>query len=151
MEYKKLTVDDIKIDYSSLPNFDNSKEITPFKEIIGQQRAVDAIELGLLMNKKGYNIYVSGNNGCGKRSYVIKRIKEYAKKMPTPKDWCYVYNFKDKNIPIAIWLNPGTSKEFKEDIEKFIDSLFNEVPDFFSSEEYEKKEMRLWMPIKRKC
>ncbi|QCX32596.1 ATP-dependent protease [Caloramator sp. E03] len=139
MEYKKLTVDDIKIDYSSLPNFDNSKEITPFKEIIGQQRAVDAIELGLLMNKKGYNIYVSGNNGCGKRSYVIKRIKEYAKKMPTPKDWCYVYNFKDKNIPIAIWLNPGTSKEFKEDIEKFIDSLFNEVPDFFSSEEYEKK------------
>ncbi|SKA83363.1 Lon-like ATP-dependent protease [Caloramator quimbayensis] len=139
MKYKKLTSDDLKMDFSSLPIFESSKEITPFKEIIGQQRAVDAIEVGLLMNKKGYNIYVSGNNGCGKRSYVIKRIKEYAKKMPAPLDWCYVYNFKDNNIPLAIWLKSGTSVKFKDDVSNLIDSLFYEVPDFFSNEDYEKK------------
>ncbi|MCX7884127.1 MAG: AAA family ATPase [Caloramator sp.] len=139
MKYKKLTSDELKIDFKSLPIFETSKEITPFKEIIGQQRAVDAIELGLLMNKKGYNIYVSGNNGCGKKSYVIKRIKEYAKKMDTPFDRCYVYNFIDSNMPVAIWLRPGTSIKFKEDIDNLINSLFNEVPDFFSNEDYEKK------------
>lgn len=138
-EYKKLTPKDLRLDFELLPAFDTTSEISPFKDVIGQQRAVDAIDLGLLMDKSGYNIYVSGKNGCGKKSYVIKKVSEYAKKLETPCDWCYVYNFKDSNKPSVLWLKTGTAEDFKNDIETFINSLFEDVPEYFSDESYEKE------------
>jgi lon-related putative ATP-dependent protease len=136
--FKELTADDLRLKFDFLPSFDNTTEIACFKDIIGQERAVEAIDLGLLMEKNGYNMFVSGDSGTGKRSYIIEKLKEYAKKKETPNDWCYVYNFKDSFRPISVWLKPGTAEEFKNDIEEFINSLYEEVPKHFSDENYEK-------------
>jgi predicted ATP-dependent protease len=138
-DYVQLSKKDLDMDFSFLPAFENTLEISPYKDIIGQERAVEAIDIGLMMNKKGYNIYVCGNNGTGKRSYVIKKVLEYAKNKPSPCDWCYVYNFNDPYKPAALSLKSGTAYEFKNDIEYFINELFEEVPRAFSMEEYEKK------------
>lgn len=139
VSYIGLSRKDLELDFDFIPMFDNSSEISPYEDIIGQDRAVEAIDLGLMINKKGNNIYVSGPSGTGKRSYLIKKIVEYARKKPSPPDWCYVYNFLDGNKPIAISLKSGTSYEFKEELEGFTNELFEKVPKAFSMEEYEKQ------------
>jgi lon-related putative ATP-dependent protease len=138
-EFVQLSRKDLEMDFNFLPAFENTLEISPYKDIIGQERAVEAIDIGLQISKKGYNIYVCGNNGTGKRSYVINRVLDYAKGKPSPPDWCYVYNFSDPYKPIALMLNSGTAYEFKNDIEYFVNELFEEVPRAFSMEDYEKE------------
>ena len=119
------------------------KIFLPYKNIIGQRRAVKSIDLGLLMDKKEYNIYISGPNGTGKTSYIINKIKEYAKTLPDPYDWCYVYNFKDIHKPLAIPLPTGTALNFKNSIKDFINELFQKVPTFFDSKNYENAKRKI--------
>lgn len=135
--YLKLSSNDLNLNFNALPQFNTTADIPPYTNIIGQGRAVKSIDLGLLMNKKEYNIYISGPNGTGKTSYIINKIKEYAKTLPDPCDWCYVYNFKDIYKPLAIPLATGTGLDFKDSIKSFISELFKKVPTFFDSKNYE--------------
>ncbi|MEA3423553.1 MAG: ATP-dependent protease, partial [Bacillota bacterium] len=51
-------------------DFETTDELTPLQGIIGQDRAIKAMDFGLKMDKKGYNIFVSGAWGTGRNSYV---------------------------------------------------------------------------------
>ena len=63
----KVSIEDLKCkDVLENLDFKTTKEITPVKDIIGQNRAVQAIEFGLKMKQKGYNIYVAGASGVGR-------------------------------------------------------------------------------------
>ncbi len=135
--YLKLTASDLKLTFNSLPKFNTTEEITPYKSIIGQERAVDSIDMGLLMDKKEYNIYICGPSGTGKTSYIINKIEDYAKNLPCPSDWCYVYNFKDSKKPLSIPLPTGTGIKFRDAIKAFISDLFKKVPTFFDDKSYE--------------
>jgi type IV secretory pathway VirB4 component len=46
--------------------FRTTDEVPCCQEIIGQERALDAIRLGLEIDSPGYNIFVSGLTGTGK-------------------------------------------------------------------------------------
>lgn len=135
--YNELNVKDLKPNYDTLPDFISTKDITPFKSIIGQKRAEESIDLGLKMDKKEYNIFISGHSGTGKTGYIVRKIEEYAKNLPAPQDWCYIFNFEEANDPIAIPLETGTSIKFKEDMSEFIKYLFKEVPVYFNSQSYD--------------
>lgn len=135
----ELKKEELKLNWDMIPKFSNTSEISYYTMLIGQERAVEALDLALLLDIKGYNVYVSGSIGTGKRSYAIKRIKEYAKKMPVPNDWCYVYNFIDNNKPLALKLEPGTAVDFKSDIEGLIYDIVKIIPELFTDNEYEGK------------
>lgn len=141
--FREITSNELRIDFDFVPMFDNTSEIQSYKDMIGQERGIEAVDLGLMMNKPGYNIFISGNTGTGKKSYIMQKLNDYSKTMERPKDWCYVYNFKDPYKPLAILLNSGTAEEFKEDIENFVDGLFEEVPKYFSDENYEKERNKI--------
>lgn len=134
----KVSIEDLKCKYV-LENLDfkTTKEITPVKDIIGQNRAVQAIEFGLKMKQKGYNIYVAGASGVGRTSYTYNLIKKNLKPNTNLKDWVYVNNFKNANEPVSLSFKPGEGKVFKKDIEDIIDKLKNEVTKIFNSKEYE--------------
>ncbi|MGN1033864.1 MAG: Lon-like protease helical domain-containing protein, partial [Intestinibacter sp.] len=85
-----------------MKKFSNTSEVEPNDGIIGQERAVRAMTLGLKMNNPAYNIYVSGNCGSGRVTYTIKAIQSQQIDKTRIKDWCYVYNFKNPRCPIAI-------------------------------------------------
>ncbi|TDT61869.1 Lon protease family protein [Fonticella tunisiensis] len=138
-DYRELTLEDLKFDLKLHKSFESTLEIAPYNDIIGQERAVKALEMGLIINKFGYNIFVAGRKGTGKRSYIADKLKEYAKDYNVPDDWCYVYNFNDPFTPLAVSLHAGTAEEFKNDLENFIDSLFEKVPKVFSDELYERE------------
>ena len=64
--------------------FKDTSEIEPLQGIIGQERAVKAMEFGLKINIRGYNIYMSGMTGTGKTSYAQNYIKRLAEKEKVP-------------------------------------------------------------------
>lgn len=117
--------------------YNNTSEIEPLKKTLGQQRAVEAMEIGLSIDNPAYNIYVAGDAGTGKGTYVLETLGKNAKNKNTHKDWCYVYNFVDQREPIIIGLKRGLGREFKNDIEKLIENLLDEIKDAFESEDFE--------------
>lgn len=135
--YIKLTKQDLEFKLDEVPEFDTTERIEGYDMVIGQKRAVKSIELGLNIDSKGYNIFISGKTGTGKTGYIVRKIEEYAKNMPIPQDWCYVYNFENPNNPIAISLNTGKANKFKEDMKLFIKYVEKEAPIYFNSENYD--------------
>ncbi|RDY24110.1 ATP-binding protein [Romboutsia maritimum] len=117
--------------------YNNTSEVEPLESILGQERAISAMEIGLKINNPAYNIYVAGCPGTGKTTYTLKALNKYVKGKSNHKDWCYVYNFEHPREPIVIGLEKGIGKTFKKDIEKLIESLLDELKDAFESEDYE--------------
>lgn len=120
-------------------NFNDTSEIEPFEDIIGQERAVRAMEFGLRIKMRGYNIYMSGMTGTGKTSYALSYINKAAQNEETPDDWCYIYNFNNPWQPTAINLPAGKGKIFKKDMDEFTKILKVEITKAFDSENYEKE------------
>jgi lon-related putative ATP-dependent protease len=114
----------------------STAELTPLKEIIGQDRAVRALQFGLKIKDKGFNIYVSGIPGTGRRTAIVNFLEEIAKDRPVPSDWVYVNNFKDANRPHAAELPAGKGAEFKRDMERFVSEMRGALRVAFESEEY---------------
>lgn len=119
-------------------------------EIIGQKRAMDALEFGFKINRKGYNIFVTGMPGTGRNSYVHSLAKKLAKTKTIPDDWCYVYNYDKPENPRAIRLNPGEGKEFQKAMESFITRLQADFPKVFSSKEYEEKKNSIYIEFDKR-
>lgn len=126
----------------SLP-FETTAEIKPCMEIIGQERALKAIRLGLELDSLGYNIFVVGLVGTGRNTTIKCLLEEIDKAGKIPDDLCYVSNFKDPDQPHCLCLPAGRGKAFKKDMEDLIDSLKKNIPLVFESEDYQKKRREL--------
>lgn len=124
-------------------NFKDTSQIESLEGIIGQDRAVKAMQFGLNVKVRGYNIYMSGMSGTGKTSYAQKYIKKIAIKKKVPCDWCYVYNFDKPNQPMAVNLPSGTGKVFQKDMDDFIKILKLEISKVFDSDDYEKEKAEI--------
>lgn len=116
---------------------DTTADIEPVEEIIGQSRAVKALALGLSMKSPGYNIFVAGINGAGRRLTVEKSLEEHNDEGPVPDDLCYVNNFKHPDQPRLITLKAGKGSEFKKEMSNLIDTLKKKIPAMFESEEFQ--------------
>jgi lon-related putative ATP-dependent protease len=140
MSISKLKISQLRktIDSKSFP-FKSTNEIKPLDEIIGQQRAINAIELALEMDHSGYNVFVTGMSGTGRTTIVRNILRGIAKHKAVPDDWMYVYNFQDKDSPHAIKLPSGKGKLFRKEMEDLINTLKKEIPATFDSEQYEKQ------------
>jgi len=123
--------------------FKTTAELSLRDEVIGQTRAVKAIEFGISIRNHGYNIFVSGIPGTGRNSIARSIVKRISLDQPVPDDWCYVNNFKDPDRPRAIKLPRGKGREFRLDIEKFIEYIQSEIPKVFESKEYEEQKSRI--------
>jgi hypothetical protein len=119
--------------------FKNTSEIEPLQGIFGQERAVKAMEFGLKVRIRGYNLFMSGMTGTGKTSFAENYIKKIAEQGKVPEDWCYVYNFDKPIQPTAMNLPAGLGKVFQKDMDDFIKVLMLEISKAFDSEDYERE------------
>ncbi|NLB76426.1 MAG: AAA family ATPase, partial [Crenarchaeota archaeon] len=115
---------------------ESTKGLIPLAEIIGQDRAVRALRFGLGIKNHGFNIYVAGYPGTGRKTAVKAFVEAQAKVQSVPSDWCYVNNFSNQYEPKAIELPPGKGKEFQEDMKNYIENVKNSLPKAFESEDY---------------
>jgi lon-related putative ATP-dependent protease len=118
---------------------DSTEDLMPLTEIIGQDRALRALQFGLKIESKGFNIFVSGMPGTGRSTAIISYLEEVAKDRSIPDDWCYVYNFKDPNKPNALKLKAGSGSVFKKDMELFVTEMKRALSVAFESEEYSRR------------
>ena len=117
--------------------FETTADLKDTVTIIGQERAVEAIQFGISMAQDGYNLFALGPNGVGKYTAVCRYLDQQAKDKPIPPDWCYVYNFEQMHQPNAICLPAGKGNELCHDMENLLDELFTVLPATFESEEYQ--------------
>ncbi len=103
---------------------------------LGQDRAIKAVELGINIKSKGYNLFCLGPEGTGKTSLVKRILEEEAKKRPAPRDWAYVYNFDEPYKPISVSFEAGEAVEFVKDTDKLIDDFSLSIPAVLDSDEY---------------
>jgi lon-related putative ATP-dependent protease len=127
----------------TLFTFETTDDLPELKETIGQERALSAIDFGLTLESKGYNIYILGQNGTGRATSIKSILTEKAAAEPVPSDWCYVYNFENPDIPLAISMPPGQAIIFHKDMEELIKILKVEIPKVFESKEYEKQKNKI--------
>jgi lon-related putative ATP-dependent protease len=119
-----------------MPPFTNTDDIAATDEVLGQDRALSAIDLGSGMRHKGYNIFVMGPPGSGRHSAVRKLLQEKAASEAAPPDWVYVHNFKTPHQPIALELPTGRGMMLRQSMESLIEELHSSIPSIFESEEY---------------
>lgn len=124
-----------RCDLSSLA-FATTDELPDLPGMLGQARAVDAVEFGLSIQREGYNLFVMGPAGMGKRSLVMNLLEAEAARGPIPSDWVYVHNFEQPHKPNAIKFPPGKALEFKDDMRHLIDDLLAAIPAVFASDDY---------------
>ena len=116
--------------------FKTTKELEPFTGTIGQARGIKAMEFGLNIDIKGYNLYLEGPTGIGKTIYAKNKLESIAKTKPIPDDWCYVYNFENPNEPVAISLPAKMGKEFTNDMAQFIENIKVEIKTAFNNQDF---------------
>lgn len=119
--------------------FSNTDDLEPFRGVLGQERAVEALQFGVAMPRPGYNVYVMGEPGTGRFSFVKRYLKAEGKRQHTPADWLYVNNFEDSREPRALELPSGSAHEFINDMNGLIDNLLATFPAVFEHPSYQQK------------
>ena len=129
--------------------FNTTEEVEPFNGIIGQERALEAIKSAMQIPQKGFNLYISGTLGIGKTAYALSVVNTLSEKMPVPKDYCYINNFENPLEPIAVALEPGEGMEFKQDMNRFINSITTRINKELTGDMYEKEKKTIIDRYKR--
>ena len=130
--------------------FNTTDEITDFKGTIGQEKALRAMDFGLTMDSKGFNIFALGESGTGKMSTIMTLLKEKALQEMVPDDWCYVYNFKNPDMPLVISLKAGMGLSFQKEMDELVKTLKIELPKAFESKEYEEQKGKILEQFQQK-
>ncbi|MCC8097364.1 MAG: AAA family ATPase [Eubacterium sp.] len=117
---------------------------------IGQERACEAIETGLGIKKKGYNILAVGSHGCGRTAFAKKLAEKTAASESVPPDICCVYNFKNPKKPVMLEFPAGEGGAFKNEISELIHTLTVEIPKAYTTEQYENEKEVLLKEIQTK-
>ena len=119
--------------------FATTDELEDLGVIPGQERAIEAIELAVGIEREGYNLFVMGPAGCGRHTLVRQRIQARAEGAPRPSDWVYVNNFTRPHSPLAIELPPGGGRGLSTDMARLVEELRSNIPAVFEGNEYRSK------------
>lgn len=119
--------------------FKSTDELENYIGILGQERATGAIQFGVAMHRSGYNIYVMGESGTGRMSYLRKHLETEAKRQSSSDDWAYVNNFDNPREPRALKLPAGLGNDLQKDFGSFIDKLLMTFPAAFENPTYQQR------------
>ncbi|MCB8966785.1 MAG: AAA family ATPase [Ardenticatenaceae bacterium] len=133
-----LSVDALyrRCELNQLP-FETTAELPPLDEIIGQERAVEAIQFGIGIHHDGFNLFALGPNGTGKYTAVAQFLNQKAPTETPPDDWCYVNNFDQTHKPQALRLPGGQATILRDKMKRLIEDLLTIIPGAFDSDEYQ--------------
>lgn len=141
---KKLTPEELyrHCDHACM-DFESTADVESVQGTIGQGRAMAAMDFGLSLESKGFNIFILGESGTGKYTSIREKLQSLAKDKPVPGDWAYVYNFAEADVPKAMSFPPGQAEDFAADMKELVKSLRAEIPKVFESKEYEKSRSKI--------
>jgi len=117
----------------------STQHAEPAREIIGQDRAIQALRVGLEMKQHGYNIFVTGGSGTGRTTTIRRLLREFESRQCTLTDKCYVHNFHDPDTPTLVTLPAGQGASLKKEMESLVQELLKAIPGIFDSRRYQEQ------------
>ncbi|NWG28332.1 MAG: AAA family ATPase [Ignavibacteriaceae bacterium] len=143
-KHKELTPEDLRWKCDpDLLEFDSTEDLKPIEGIIGQERALKAIRLGVEMRAPGYNIFICGMSGSGKATTVKQMLETIGADCPPLFDYAYVNNFKDPDRPTLLIFPKGKAKVFKKNLTHAIEILKRKIPQALESEDYLERKKKI--------
>ncbi len=130
-------------------DFSSTETISPVDGIVGQERAMKALKIGVDLRGPGYNVFITGLSGTGKLTSVKQLLQNILPDCRELTDYAYVNNFEDEDRPILLTFPKGKSKKFKEDLSAAIRFLQESIPTILDSESFIEKRNKLIAKIKK--
>jgi len=127
-------LDESTLDVEAVANDEDNHHGRP--GALGQERALNALELGLGIQGRGFNIFVVGASGTGRTSTVRTEVEKQASSEKTPDDWILLYNFDDRDRPHAISVPPKSGPEVKRIYDALTDQFVNLLEKAFDDDGY---------------
>ncbi len=131
-------------------DFRTTAELPDLDNVLGQDRAADAIRFGLAIDRPGYNLYVLGDHGGGRHWLVNRLLGEAAEKAPVPDDWVYVNNFDEPRKPTSLRLPAGRGLALRNDMQKLVSELAPAISAGFDSDQYRQQVDAIQEELKKK-
>jgi len=127
----------------SLLGFETTDDLLDLDDIVGQDRALDAVQFGIGIRKSGYNLYALGPPGIGKRTIVEDYLQRQSAAESVPPDWCYVNNFAEPYRPQALKLPPGRGSQLRQHMDNLIEDLLTAIPAALEGEEHQNRVQKI--------
>ncbi len=131
-----------EVDLSKI-EFSTTEDVRPLATVIGQDRAVRAINFGLSIEDPSYNIFVTGFRGTGRTTIVQDLLDKLASTRSKPEDWIFVYNFDNPDEPRALNLPSKKAKSFISKYGRLISKIKSALKDAFENEQYVEKKSEI--------
>ena len=111
-EKNELSYKDLKMTCNKdMFKFETTEELEPINDGIGQERGIKALEFGINVNVKGYNIYIEGPSGVGKTMYAKNYLESIAPKKNFEKEKALIKKeFEEKREVVMTRLNEDSLK-----------------------------------------
>lgn len=122
---------------------ESTTNLKPIEGIVGQERALKALRLGVDLRSPGYNIFITGLSGTGKFTTISKMLETIDPECKTIEDYCYVNNFKDPDRPMLLTFHAGKGKEFKNEMAATINFLQENIPHVLETNPFRQKKEKL--------
>ena len=117
-------------------DFDTTSELERLTQPVGQNRALEAIEFGVDIQRRGFNIFALGDPGVGKHQLVNAILASRTTDGSPQYDWCYVNNFDDPQKPLLLQLESGVGAKLSKDMLQLVEDLLTSLPSSFQNEDY---------------
>jgi lon-related putative ATP-dependent protease len=139
-QFEELARDKLRwrLDPAAIP-FASTDDCKPCEDIIGQERALNAIKTGLDIRSHGYNIFITGMVGTGRTTTIKQLLEKLEKDFGTPDDILYVNNFKNPDEPTLLMLPGGKGRFFRDTMDNLIEMLKVNIPELLKSKYYSEK------------
>jgi ATP-dependent Lon protease len=131
-----------RCDPAKIP-FETTADAELAEGVIGQGRAIRAIQMGLEVGAPGYNTFVCGLSGSSRGGLISRMIRELEPHTELAPDRCYVNNFKAPDRPRLLTLPRGKAQSFKQDMDAGIDFLRRRIPQVFEGEPFQRQKGRI--------
>ncbi|MHA1536565.1 MAG: Lon protease family protein [Alphaproteobacteria bacterium] len=130
--------------------FKTTDKAEPIDGVLGQDRAVAAIEFGIGIKRPGYNLFALGPPGTGRHTLVREYLEAAAAGEPPPPDLCYINNFTDPQKPKVMPLPAGRAVPLREAMDQLVRELRTALPALFESEDYRTRRALIEGEFKRR-
>jgi lon-related putative ATP-dependent protease len=116
--------------------FETTDQLEDLDGVLGQVRAVGAIEFGVGIRREGYNLFAMGPAGIGRHTIVRRHLEKQAHGLGTASDWCYVFNFDVPHKPRTLQFPAGQAGAFAQKMERLVEDLRAAIAAAFETDEY---------------
>ena len=120
-------------------DFTSTEELESLTDVLGQERALKALDFAIGVNHQGYNLYVMGPPGLSKHAIIREVLKKISTEKEIPSDWCYTYNFDQDYRPRMLELPAGRGHKFQRNMNDLIAELGKAIPAAFETNEYRER------------